>query len=88
MKRGGVTLTVVIVVIINCIIIMIKKSTSSVPPFQWVAKALSPGVQHSGCEDDHSPQSSAEINNDGSYTFTPATYLYGIDRDNFRLTPN
>jgi hypothetical protein len=36
------------------------------PPIQWVQGALSPGLKRPGRESDQSPQSSAEIMNDGA----------------------
>jgi hypothetical protein len=41
------------------------------PPIQWVPGVLSLGVKWLGCEADHSPPSSAEINNAWSNTSTP-----------------
>jgi hypothetical protein len=41
------------------------------PPSQWVPWALSPGVKRQGREADYSPQSSAEVRNDGSTTSNP-----------------
>jgi hypothetical protein len=41
------------------------------PPIQWVREALSLRVKQSGREADHSPPSSADVNNAWSYTFTP-----------------
>jgi hypothetical protein len=40
-------------------------------PIQWVPGALSLGVKRPGREADHSPPSSAEVNNARSYTSTP-----------------
>jgi hypothetical protein len=40
-------------------------------PVQWVPGALSRGVKRPGREADHSPPSSAEVNNVWSYTSTP-----------------
>jgi hypothetical protein len=37
-------------------------------PIQWVTEALSLGVKRLGREADHSPPSSAEVNNAWSYT--------------------
>jgi hypothetical protein len=37
------------------------------PPIQWVPGALSPGVMRPGCEADHLPPSSAEVNNGGEF---------------------
>jgi hypothetical protein len=36
------------------------------PPFQWVPKALSPGVKRPGCEADRSSPTSAEVKNGGA----------------------
>jgi hypothetical protein len=53
-------------------------STSSRPilglthlPIQWVSASLSPAVKWPGCEADHSPPISAEVNNTWIQTFTP-----------------
>jgi hypothetical protein len=49
------------------------------PPTQLVPGALSLGVEQPGHEDDHSPPSSAEVNNMWSYTSTPtyASMVWG-----------
>jgi len=52
-------------------------SGATQPPIQWVTGALSPGVNRTGGEADHSPPSSAEVNNSWSYTSTP-TCLDGV----------
>jgi hypothetical protein len=41
------------------------------PPIQWVLGAVSPGVKRLGRDAKHSPPSSAEVKNVGSYTCTP-----------------
>jgi len=41
------------------------------PPIQWVPGALSLEVKWPGCEDEHSPPSSAEVQNAWSYISTP-----------------
>jgi hypothetical protein len=41
------------------------------PPVQWVPAALSLGVKRPGREADHSPPSSAEVENAWSYIPTP-----------------
>jgi hypothetical protein len=41
------------------------------PPTHWVPRVLSPGVKRPGREADHSPPSSAEVENAWSYTSTP-----------------
>jgi hypothetical protein len=56
------------------------------PPIQWVPGALSLGVKRPGCEAEHSPPSSAEVNA-WSYTSTPQ-YVFMAwclvkHRDNF-----
>jgi len=48
------------------------------PPIQWVLGALSLGVKRPGREADHSPPSSAEVNNAQSYTSTPPVRLNGV----------
>jgi hypothetical protein len=47
-------------------------------PIQRVTGALSLGVKWSGCEDDHSPPSSAEVRNAWSYISSPPIRLYGV----------
>jgi hypothetical protein len=49
-------------------------------PFEWVAGSPSLEVNRQGREADHSPLSSAKVNNEWSYTSTPV-YLHGVDRD-------
>jgi hypothetical protein len=51
------------------------------PPILWV-----PGVKGPGCDTDHSPPSSAEVENEWSYTCTPPTCLCSVDRWNFTFT--
>jgi hypothetical protein len=49
------------------------------PPIQQVPGALSLGLKRLGHEADHSPQSSAEVKNDG--TTTPLSHMtswYGV----------
>jgi hypothetical protein len=41
------------------------------PPIQWVPAALSLGLKRPGREADHSPPSSSEVKNTGSYTPLP-----------------
>jgi hypothetical protein len=48
------------------------------PPIQWVAGALSLGVKRPVREADHSPPSSAEVNNEWNYTSTPPIGLHGV----------
>jgi hypothetical protein len=43
------------------------------PPLQWVQGNLSPGVNRLGRETDHSPPSSAEVNNGGTIPPLPHT---------------
>jgi hypothetical protein len=47
-------------------------------PIQWVPGALSLGLKRSGREDDHSPPSSAEVNNTSSYISTSPIRLHGV----------
>jgi hypothetical protein len=47
------------------------------PPIQWVPGAVSLGVKRPGRVADHSPQSSAEVN-EWSYTPTPPIRLHGM----------
>jgi hypothetical protein len=44
---------------------------STQPPIRWVPRGLSPGVKGPEMEADHSPKSSAEVENAWSYTSTP-----------------
>jgi hypothetical protein len=44
---------------------------STQPPIQWVPGALSPWVERPGREADHSPPTSAEVNEMWIYTSTP-----------------
>jgi hypothetical protein len=60
------------------------------PPIHWVPEAILPGVKRQGREADHSPLSSAEVNNTWRHTCTPqyvfmAWYLVK-HRDNFTFT--
>jgi hypothetical protein len=36
-----------------------------------------------GCEVDHSPRSSVDVNNECSYTDTPSVCLRDVDKENF-----
>jgi hypothetical protein len=47
-------------------------------PIQWVPGALSLGAKQPGREADHSPPSSAEVNNAWNYTSTPPVRLHGV----------
>jgi hypothetical protein len=47
-------------------------------PVQWVPRALSPRVKRPGGEADHSPVSSAEVQDARNYTSTPPTRLHGL----------
>jgi hypothetical protein len=48
------------------------------PPIQWIPGALSLGVERPGCEADHSPPSSAEVQNSWRYTSTPLIHRHGV----------
>jgi hypothetical protein len=48
------------------------------PPIQWVPWALSLGLKWPEREADHSPPSSAEVNNEWSYSSTPPIRLHGV----------
>jgi hypothetical protein len=49
------------------------------PPIQWVPGALSLEVKRPGREADHSPLSSAKVNERSySYTSTPPIHLHGM----------
>jgi len=48
------------------------------PPIQWVPGFLSLALKRTGCEDDHSPPSSAEVKNVWIYTSTLPIRLYGV----------
>jgi hypothetical protein len=61
------------------------------PPIQWVPRALSLGVKWPGREVDHSPSSSAVVNNAWRYTSTPPyTFMEWCSvkkhRDNFTFS--
>jgi hypothetical protein len=45
------------------------------PPIQWVQVALFLGIKRPGREADHSPPSSAEVNECVEYTSTPLRFL-------------
>jgi hypothetical protein len=49
---------------------------SEYQPIQYELGALSFGIKWLGHEDDHSPPSSAEVNNDGAISLAPHMYLY------------
>jgi hypothetical protein len=49
------------------------------PPIQWESGALTSRVNRSGRETDHSPPSSAEVNNEWCYTSTPSVRLHGVE---------
>jgi len=36
-----------------------------------------------GCEVDHSPRTSADVNKECSYTGTPSVCLHDVDKENF-----
>jgi hypothetical protein len=65
-------------------------------PIQWVPGALSLGVKQLWHEADHSPPSSAEVENAWSYISIPPIHLHGMawhgdwlnkeHRDNFTFT--
>jgi hypothetical protein len=48
------------------------------PPNQGVPGALSLGVKRPGCEANHSPPSSAKVNNVWRYISTPPIRLHGV----------
>jgi hypothetical protein len=61
-------------------------SGATQPPIQWVMKVLSLGVKWLVHGADHSPRTTAEVRNVGSYTSTPTVWLHGItQRDNFTV---
>jgi hypothetical protein len=54
----------------------------------WVIFLLGGGGKDKSgwqCKTDHSPQFTAKIKNDWSYTFTPLTQLHGVSRNTFTL---
>jgi len=51
------------------------------PLVQWIPVALTPKVEWSGREADHSPPSSAEVKNAQSYSSTPPIRLHGVVLD-------
>jgi hypothetical protein len=50
------------------------------PPFRWVPRAISPRVKRLGREADHSPPSSAEVNNDGAIPPLPHMSSWHSDK--------
>ena len=52
------------------------------PPTQWVQEFL-PGVKRPHREVSRSPQPSAEVNNERSYSSSPPVCLHGMDREYF-----
>jgi hypothetical protein len=50
----------------------------SQPPIQRVPGAHTLGVKRPGREADNSPQSSAEVKNEWSYTSTPSIRFHGV----------
>jgi hypothetical protein len=60
------------------IFLFITASITALGPTQLVPGALSLGVKRLGYEADHSPPSSAEVNNAWSYAFTPPIRLHGV----------
>jgi hypothetical protein len=48
------------------------------PPIQSIPGAFSPGVKRPGCEADHSPQVSSEVNKMWIYISTPPISLHGV----------
>ena len=55
-------------------------------PIQWVATGVLCRVRRQGPEAGHSPASSAEVENQWSYTSTPPVCLHGVDRDSLTFT--
>jgi len=51
---------------------------STQPPIKWISEALSLGVKQPGREADHSPPSSAEVENAWSCTSSPPICLHGV----------
>jgi hypothetical protein len=58
--------------------VLIYEDKITQPPIQWVPGTLSLGVKRPGREADHSPPSSAEVENAWSYTSTSPTRLHGM----------
>jgi hypothetical protein len=52
---------------------------------RW-ALVLFVGAERPGCEADHQPLSSDEVNNEWSYTSIPPIYLHVEERENFTVT--
>jgi hypothetical protein len=48
------------------------------PSVEWVAGILTPGVKRAGRKADHTPPSSAEVENGWSYTPAPPIRLHGV----------
>ena len=58
---------------------------TTLPPIQG-HRGYFPGVKGPACDTDHSPPSSAEVENEWSHTCTPPTCLRSVDRWNFTFT--
>jgi len=57
-------------------------SLGSTPPrFKWILMVHFPVVVQQGCEPDHFPPSSTDINNEWSYSFMPSICHYGVYKD-------
>jgi hypothetical protein len=68
--------TIIIIIIIIIIVIFLTYLGPTQPPTQWVLGALS--LRLKWREADHSPPSSAEVNNAWSYTSAPPVRLHGV----------
>jgi len=55
-----------------------RTTLGSIQPIQQVPGALSLEVKRQGCEDDHTPQSSAEVKNVWSYASISSMCLHGV----------
>jgi hypothetical protein len=60
------------------IFLLTNASRLALGPTQWVPGDLSQGLKRWGREADHSPPSSAEVNNACYYTSTPPVRLHGM----------
>ena len=59
---------------------------SSPPPIRWAPHSF-PDLKGPEWEVKHSPASNVEFKNEWSFTSTPPTFLYGVERDNFNFLP-
>jgi len=53
--------------------------------FQWVLRALSPGLKPPGCKADHSHPTSVKVKNEWIYISIPPLWLRDVHRDKFTV---